>query len=237
MLSVTLIADSAYCTKYAYLLHVKKIPPHRQVYLGALRHKCYEQISILGNSPELKNLPKKEVEARLKSAMETTVKAQESTLLSAGYALEEAKNEVERAFKQKIKETAQKISSNIPQPKTLSEKTLKSEKLGVRGRVDKIVFAETTYPVEFKGWSERLERDSVQLAGYALLIEENYRTQVNKGIIEYLCRDAEIPIAHELRSKFLECKRTAEAIKTGFVPSCNCKECTKDCNYREIGVA
>lgn len=237
MLSVTLIADSAYCTRYAYLLHVKKIPPHRQAYLGALRHKCYEQLGNLEKSPQLKNLPKKEIEAQIKGAMETTVRAQESTLLSAGYTLEEAKKEVERAFKQKIKQAAQKISSNIPLPKTISEKSLKSEKLGVRGRVDKIVFAESTYPVEFKGWSERLERDSIQLAGYALLIEENYRTQVNKGIIEYLCRDVEVQIAHEMRSKFLECKRTAEAIKLGFVPSCNCSGCTKDCSYRGIGMA
>lgn len=236
MLSVTFIADTAYCTKYAYLLHVRKIPPHREVHLGALRHKCYEQLGILEKSTSLKTLPKKEVEARIKEAMERTVQAQETALLTAGYTLEQAKAEVELAFKQKIEQAAEKIVSKLPPQRTLLEKSLKSEKLGVRGRVDKIVFAESTYPVEFKGWSERLERDSIQLAGYALLIEENYRTQVGRGVIEYLHRQAEVPITPELRSEFLNCKKTADAIKLGFAPTANCKECERNCHYREIGM-
>jgi len=236
MLSVTFIADTAYCTKYAYLLHIRKIPPSREVHLGTLRHKCYEQLSTLERSAELKTLPKKEVEQLLKEAIEKTIHSQGSALLAAGYTLEQAKAEIELAFKQRIAQTAKNIASQAPPQRTLLEKSLKSEKLGVRGRVDKIVFAETTYPVEFKGWSERLKRDSIQLAGYALLIEENYHTQVGRGVIEYLHRQAEVLITSELRSEFLTFKKTADAIKLGFAPTANCKECERNCHYREIGM-
>lgn len=236
MLSVTFVADTAYCTKYAYLLHVRRIPPHREVFLGSLRHKCYEQINLFERSAGLKDLPKKQVEARIKEAIAKTVEAHEQSLFVAGYSLAQARDEVERAFRQKIKDTAKQIASSAPPPKTLSEKTLKSERLGVRGRVDKIVFSDTIYPVEFKGWSKRLERDSVQLAAYGLLIEETYDTRVPRGVIEYLQREVEVPLTQELRSKFLDCKKAAEAIKLGFVPSCNCKSCEKECHYRQAAI-
>ena len=79
-------------------------------------------------------------------------------------------------------------------PKTKSEYSLKSENLCLSGRMDQLqIFPKDFVPVELK--SGKLPRDDVwpghklQLAGYALLLQEKFNIAVNKGIVRYIDHD------------------------------------------------
>jgi len=76
------------------------------------------------------------------------------------------------------------------QPKFISEVFLKSEKLGLRGRIDKIaIYNNLKIPLEMKSgkpptkgiWSNH----KIQIASYILLLKEEY-PELNEGFIEYI---------------------------------------------------
>ncbi len=76
-------------------------------------------------------------------------------------------------------------------PKIISEQRVESDILQLKGVVDRIeVYASSYVPVELK--TGKMPKEGVwpghriQVAAYALLIEEKYNTQVNEGFIRYL---------------------------------------------------
>ena len=62
---------------------------------------------------------------------------------------------------------------------------LDSPKLGLSGRLDLLIISPSGFfPVDFKYTHGRPHRNHlIQLAGYALLVEENFQTQVDTGFI------------------------------------------------------
>ncbi|MEK6876096.1 MAG: CRISPR-associated protein Cas4, partial [Nanoarchaeota archaeon] len=76
-------------------------------------------------------------------------------------------------------------------PKIISEKMVESEKLQLKGVIDRIEVYQNSYvPVELK--TGKMPKEGVwpghriQIAAYAMLIEENFNTNVKEGLIRYL---------------------------------------------------
>ncbi|MEA1993799.1 MAG: CRISPR-associated protein Cas4 [Euryarchaeota archaeon] len=123
-------------------------------------------------------------------------------------------------------------------PEALTEVSIKSKELNLSGRVDRIEKTEGTYyPVEIKtgGSDTYMEKDVLQLAGYALLMEKKFGSSVNRGIIDYvvLSRRDEIAIDKELKNKFFTIKKSVEEILNGNPPEKKKRRECNFCNFRE----
>jgi CRISPR-associated exonuclease Cas4 len=85
---------------------------------------------------------------------------------------------------------------------------LHSERLGLSGKMDLLIVSQQGYfPVDFKYTRGRPHRNHIsQLAGYAVLVEEQYQTEVETGFI-YLAPVGElvaIKITKELKKEVSE---------------------------------
>ncbi len=95
-------------------------------------------------------------------------------------------------------------------PKYITELSISSEKLGIKGRVDRIEVAEEIIPYELKTRNEIYEQDKLQLASYALLLEEEFGKPINLGVVEVLGKSQKIQITPELKGEVL---RIADIIR------------------------
>lgn len=120
---------------------------------------------------------------------------------------------------------------------------LVSEKYGVRGKADEIHELEdgTMAPLDYKYaiYDERLFKTyKNQMILYALMIEEVYEKQVNKGYLVY-CREenrlVEIEITQEDKARVLDYIEEYRNIMEGYYPQAT-KQRSKclDCCYRNI---
>lgn len=112
---------------------------------------------------------------------------------------------------------------------------LESPKLGLSGRLDLLIISPNGFfPVDFKYTRGRPHRNHlIQLAGYALLVEENFQTQVETGFI-YLTPIQEIvavPMSSQLKDQAISYLRQIRAmIREGILPAptpvrSRCEEC------------
>jgi CRISPR-associated protein Cas4 len=96
----------------------------------------------------------------------------------------------------------------------VSELNLKSENLGLKGRVDRIEISrqdKKITPYELKTRGERFFlSDEIQLTAYAMLLEDYYKTKIDKGILEASGIKKEIPITDENKTQVM---RIAEQIR------------------------
>ncbi|MBI4444432.1 MAG: CRISPR-associated protein Cas4 [Acidobacteria bacterium] len=112
---------------------------------------------------------------------------------------------------------------------------LESPRLGLSGRLDLLIISPAGFfPVDFKYTRGRSHRNHLlQLAGYALLVEENFQTQVETGFI-YLTPIQEI-VAVSLSSQLKDqaiggLGQIRDSIREGVLPAptpvrCRCQEC------------
>jgi CRISPR-associated exonuclease Cas4 len=112
---------------------------------------------------------------------------------------------------------------------------LHSERLGLSGKMDLLIASRQGYfPVDFKYTRGRPHRNHIsQLAGYAVLVEEQYQTEVETGFI-YLAPVGElvaIKITRELKREVSERLATIrEMVKEELLPlptpvRARCAEC------------
>lgn len=112
---------------------------------------------------------------------------------------------------------------------------LESARLGLSGKLDVLIVSpKGLFPVDFKYTRGRPHRNHVvQLAGYALLVEENFQKQVETGFI-YLApihQVVAVALTRQLKEQTLE--RLAEIramIRDGILPAATpvrgrCEEC------------
>lgn len=120
------------------------------------------------------------------------------------------------------------------------EKYLFSEKTGLSGKIDRIIFSKGKYyPVDYKNTSGKVwENHVIQLAGYAILIDEIYNTDVDKGFIFLLLskKIEEINIDEQLKNKAKDIIiRMNDIVENEKMPikSPNINKCI-DCEYRRF---
>lgn len=117
---------------------------------------------------------------------------------------------------------------------------LNSERLGLTGKLDLLIDSpEGLFPVDFKFTTGRAHRNHVfQLCGYALLLENCYDRQVDKGFIYLIPKsDAEvIDLTSELKNetmKILDEIRVMVAQERMPPPTTVRSRCA-DCEYRNF---
>ena len=112
---------------------------------------------------------------------------------------------------------------------------LGSAALGLSGKLDLLIISPKGYfPVDFKYTRGRPHRNHLfQLSGYALLVEEKFRTRVDTGFI-YLAPVQQIisvPLTMQLKEEVLDCLRQIRGIiEEGILPRptpvrSRCEEC------------
>ncbi len=112
---------------------------------------------------------------------------------------------------------------------------LESPKLGLSGKLDLLIVSrQGFFPVDFKYTRGRPRRNHVfQLAGYAMLVEENFQTEVGTGFI-YLAPVQEIIAVHltqQLKERTLSLlDEIRRMIREGILPPpttvrSRCEEC------------
>ncbi len=104
-----------------------------------------------------------------------------------------------------------------------TEYSVKSEELGLKGRVDKIMRRDSLEPVEIKtgvphdfGW----DGDRVQLCGYGMLLEERFGERIPHGFIEYTRAAERKPVlfTEKLRRQVIYARDSVKEILDGVVP-------------------
>jgi len=233
MLSVSALAGYLYCQRKIYLQYVLRFfePIKPATIKGTIRHQVHEAInnkeeeivtSITKklSKEELFNLYRnthadilKETITKYKDQLEKLNLSPEEILkkvwpLIMEESITRAKNIWEFMQTHLVygKDLWEKLT-----PKIKTEYRITSEKLGIRGIIDQIeVYEKGVVPVELKTGSCPKEgvwpNHKIQLAAYALLLEEGFSTNVKEGFITYLDvkQRRHVPINPFLRQELLD---------------------------------
>jgi len=254
IINITDITEYLYCPRKVYLKLVKGIrfPPTKKMILGMLRHKVFdifnknEQVLVSG-------IKTKTEEKEIKKLYENLINniTKETLLLNQNLASKFDINK-EEFSSSVLKTSIPEINLRIPaiintinsgflgkelwrnlKPKYLTEFKIESFNLGLRGRIDRIKFEDFPVPIERKSREKIYESDKIQLAGYALLLQEEFGRKVDSGIIEIMGKEEQVILDENLKNQVLE---IAEKIRNlqednAFTPS-NFQKC-ENCEFRQ----
>ncbi len=212
-ISVSMLSTYLYCPRMLFLQKVLAVeePPKESLVLGSLRHEIYDFI----NQSEEKIVTSIKEKIQY-SQLLSTYKACYSKILKEKIIknkskIREVNLDIVNVFKKTwhlILNEAELRAKNIFDfileynvygnelwekltPKIISEKSVESEKLQLKGIIDRIEIHKNSYvPIELK--TGKMPKEGVwpghriQIAAYAMLIEENFSTNVKEGFIRYL---------------------------------------------------
>jgi len=142
-------------------------------------------------------------------------------------------------LKEAMKTYRKKDIYDVVFPEALTELSIASKKLNLCGRIDRVEEIDNKYyPVEIKTSTadKYMEKDILQLAGYALLLESKFGIPVDKGVIDYvvLNKKYEVEIDNSLKNDVLKIKNSVEEILNGYVPEKKRRKECEFCNLRDI---
>jgi CRISPR-associated exonuclease Cas4 len=263
-ISVSMLSTYVFCSRKLFLEKVlaQKEPIKESTVLGSLRHEIYDFI----NQSErkivesiIKKLDYNDITSAyrkfyIKALREKIIK-NKSRIKSVNLSLMEVFKTTSPLVLNEARARALNIFSCMQKygvygnelwekvtPKLLSEIRIESEELQLYGIVDRIEIHENAYiPVELK--TGKLPKDGIwpghriQLAAYALILEERYNTKVKEGFIKYLDANQtrHIAINPFMKEEILKLvKEIQELIKTPEIPDyCrNRNKCVK-CGLKE----
>lgn len=216
-ISVTALSSFIYCPRKLYLQYIFGLrePMKEAVAIGAIKHSIMEEIS---NSEReiIESLAMQDTEniyeifrSRFIEIAKAVLNDNESTLekhrVNSMELLENSMPFIDAEASYIAAHVARTIKEtnafgaelwNLLNPKIKSEFSFESDKLMLKGRVDKIEFwkgdNETQKLIPFELKSGSMPHDGVwpshriQAAAYAMLLEEYYKTKVSKACIHYL---------------------------------------------------
>jgi len=256
MIYVTDVSQYAFCPYSIYLRKIRKIrvvtPP---MIFGDIYHRISEKIETRERvifdifveedmsadkiSEIFYNDTKKVVrntvlrnKRRMKEDVSKTIKRLNQLFLQKS-------TEKAILLKQAMSAYRKKDVYDIVFPKALTEFSIASKKLNLCGRIDRVEeINDKYYPVEIKtsAADRYIEKDKLQLAGYALLLESKFGVPVDKGFIDYvvLNKKYELKINNNLKKDVLKIKTSVEEILGGKIPEKKRREECNFCNLREI---
>lgn len=260
MINVTEINSWLYCPRKLYLAKVKKVkdPPNRAMIIGMLKHKILE---LFSRNEEflIKKINKKYDSIELFAIYENFLRDL-STKVFLDYSAMIDKFRIDRqelfsglleSFSEDIKIRTDSLKETLKEgfieeelwgilsPKYLSEIKVESENLGLRGKIDRIEINKkegTIIPYEIKTRKEKIFlSDELQLTAYAMLLQEIYRIEIKKAIIELGNRKQEIEIKEENIKKIKEIINEIKSLPEKSIPpiQSNFNKC-RHCGLREI---
>lgn len=269
MLPVTALTTYMFCPRKLYLGQVLglKEEPSPAAALGILRHRAHD---ILAENEEalVTNLAVTTPEAILEayrtaahSAVHAALERSKGFLFKMQLRVDVAEARLTTVVTRLAEFRARQVTPfaeaglkgralwEAITPKLRPEFSVSSKKLGVRGKVDLVeVYPTTLRPVELKSgpvphrgvWHEQ----RIQVAAYALLLEERFGTPVTRGAVRYLesGEQREVPVNPFLKQEVIQLlDRITKTLKTPAVPPqiTNLKKCAacglRDPCYRMAG--
>ncbi|MBU4087015.1 MAG: CRISPR-associated protein Cas4 [Nanoarchaeota archaeon] len=254
IINITDITGFLYCPRKIYLKLVKgiKSPPTQRMINGMLRHKVFD-IFNKNESSLVSSIKSKINQEEIKKLYLNFLHDIIQEILTQNNILAGKFRINEKDFSKSILETmnpeiemrVKSITTFLEKgflgkelwreliPKYLTELKLESQELGLRGRVDRVMFSDSILPYEVKTRDKIYESDKLQLAGYALLLEKEFNKQISKGIVEFLGQQQEIDLTQELKNKVLEIAETIRNLseENASMPS-NFEKC-RNCELNE----
>ena len=237
-----------FCQRKIYLKRVLKLkePPTQPMIKGMLKHKVFDifnknEIVIVSSitnpisDSEIKHLYQENFTKITQETFSNYRNMAESFGITYSEILQSilkiARKEIELRI-HSIQETIKKgyfgkeLWRNL-KPKYQTEFEVISEELGLKGRIDRVKFAEEIVPYEIKTREEIYESDKLQLAAYSLLLESEFNKKINLGVVEVENKQEEILISEELKSKVLEIADKIRNMKEAEFPSSfsKCEKC------------
>lgn len=234
---VSSLSKYEFCPRTIYLEEALGIKPEEtpEKTRGLIGHAIRKELSLrqaklLGkvNEPkELKSLLLDELENILADAP-YIYKEKLSGLDFNSYALElrpQIEKEVSlisRKLAELVKEVGLRRALEKVTPYRV-EYTIRSDKLNLSGRVDKIMREETLVPVEIKTGAHSgavFQGDRLQVCGYVLLMEEEFGETIEYGFVEYVQSSDKKPVlaTENLRRQTLAVRDEVQEILGGSVP-------------------
>lgn len=257
IISVSDITAYLFCPRKLWLAKVKGIrePPNSKMILGRIKHRALELFNMIERDFIIninRKMEKKEIEEIYKEIMrEAAIRAfQENAEMAKRFNinvttflaefLPSTENEIKIRIPPLLKAinfySGREIWENLT-PKYKVELSLLSEELGIKGRADRVAFSETILPYEIKtrGKEEVYKSDKIQLAAYALLLEDKYKKPIEKGIVEMKNKKEEIILDKTLKDEVLmiaeKVRNLQEEFPSSFSKCENCffkEECFKE---------
>ena len=224
MINVTDLNEYLFCQRKLYLkIKGIKSPPTMPMIKGMLKHKIIEAFSkgeenlISGiisqlNDEEILELYRKNCFMLCQNIFSNYSNMVKGFRIEFDNFWKDFWDSLEPEIALRTKVISQLISKRIfsqqlwqqIEPKYKIELKMKSEKLGIEGRVDRVEIGKdeiTPYEIKNKKASDFYESDAIQLTAYSMLLEDNFFTSVKKGIIQYKDKRLILNIDEQLREK------------------------------------
>ncbi len=252
LVNITEITQYLYCPRKLWLKKVKGIreKPNKVMINGMIKHKALELFNINEKNFILSinsELNKEQLQEKYESLMKTSsIKAYQSyyniaskfkinlTTFLAEF-LPTTKKEVQIRIEPVLRYMkkgffGEQLWENL-KPKYKAELSIISDKFGLKGRIDRVEFSDNLIPYEVKTRSKDIvyESDKLQLAGYALLLQDKFNQEIKKGILETKKNRKEIDLDEELKNKVLDiAEKIRNLMKEPSLPSNfnKCKYCS-----------
>lgn len=254
IINITDITEYLYCPRKVYLKLVKGIraPPTTRMINGMLRHKVFdvfnknEKVLVSGIKSGLKQEEiKKLYENLINNIANETILLNQNLISKFNINKAEFAGSINKTIEPEIKLRVEALITVINsgflgaelwrnlKPKYLTEYKIESPSLGLRGRVDRIKFEDSILPIERKTRERIFDSDKIQLAGYALLLEQEFSRKVDSGIIEITGKHEQVELTDELKNKVLEIADKIRNLteENAYSPS-NFSKC-ESCEFRE----
>jgi len=233
MLNVTDLSSYLYCPRQFYLTKIIRLrqPPTKPMVEGSIRHKVREMFAkneekLFANLELINhNLTKQKIllfyQNFLNEIIKTTFNNSQKLILSFQINPAELREKIIKSMENEIILRVQSVENTIKlgftgkqlwenlTPKYISEMPLFSEKIGLKGRADRVMLdknKETIILFELK--TRETEKiypsDEIQLTAYAMLLEEKYNKPIPLGILEAGNQTHELEITRENKQKVRE---------------------------------
>ncbi|MCX6748908.1 MAG: CRISPR-associated protein Cas4 [Candidatus Pacearchaeota archaeon] len=251
LISITDITGYMYCPrKLWFKLQGFKEPPTQKMISGFLKHKAFdifnknESIIVSSINQKIKQEEiKKLYQNNLLEIAKEVLVNYDNQAKSFGINEQDFLKQILKISEPEIKLRIESISQSLEQgflgkelwrnlkPKYLSEFEIISSELGLKGRVDRVKLQDEIIPYELKTREEIYESDKIQLAAYALLLEQEFSKPVNLGIVETASQSQEVILDNNLKNKVLELAEKIRNLAEPSLPS-NFNKC-QNCSFRK----
>ena len=253
-----------FCSRKLFLQQVLalKEPPKESTILGSLRHELYDFINRSEEKIVTTIKEKIQYNELITTYKSFYSKALREKIIKNKSRIKEVNLDIVDVFKKtwpSILDEAERRAKNIFDfiqkynvyghdlwekltPKIISEIWVDSDKLQLKGIIDKVEIYENGYvPIELKTGKMPKEGvwpgHKVQIAAYSMLIEEKFKTEVKEGFVNYLDANQtrHIAINPFMRQEILDLvKEVQEILKSHDLPNyCKNKNKCVNCGLRE----
>lgn len=212
-LSVSMLCSYLYCPRKLFLQQVLSLeePPKESLVLGSLRHEIYDFINQAEERIVSSITQQMQYDGLISLYKAFYSKALRERIIKNKSKIKEVNLDIVEVFKKTwplILGEAETRANNIfifikknnvygkelwarLTPKIISEQRIESDVLQLKGIIDRIEVYENGYvPIELK--TGKMPKEGtwpghrIQIAAYAMLLEEKYNTKIKEGFIYYL---------------------------------------------------